>query len=262
MSRSHRVLLPLAAAAALLLAPMGQAADAKVLATVNGKNITQQDYDAYAKENPQSMQLGKERILNELVSRELVYQDALKKGLDKDKEMLSRLETIRHNLILGAALEKAMSNPAITDKELKKMYDERLADFKVQEYKASHILLASKEEAEKVITELDMGGNFAELAKKKSTDPAGKNGGDLGWFASEQMVPEFGQAISQMKKGTYSKSPVQTQFGWHVIKLEDTRSATPPKFEEVKPQLKRVAEQRRAGEYMESLKNKAKIEIK
>lgn len=262
MSLSHRVLLPLVTATALCFAPLSQAADAQVLATVNGKKITQQDYDAYTQENPQSMQLGKERILSELISRELVYQDALKQGLDKDKEVLAKLEAIRQNLILGAALERAMNKPEITDKELKKMYDDRLSDFKVQEYKARHILVASKEEAEKVITELDMGGDFAELAKKKSTGPTGKNGGDLGWFAPQQMVPEFGQAVSQLEKGKYTKSPVKTQFGWHVIKLEDTRSATPPKFDEVKPQLKRIAEQQRANEYMESLKNKAKIEVK
>jgi peptidyl-prolyl cis-trans isomerase C len=263
MYLSQRVLLPLVAAATLAVAPMGHAAEAKVVATINGSSITQQDVDDYIKANPNSAKVDQKLVLNELISRELVYQDALKKGLDKDKEMLAKLEAVRQNLILGAALEKAMNSPAISDKELKQMYDERLADFKVQEYKARHILLKSKEEAEKVITELDMGGNFAELAKKKSTDPAGKNnGGDLGWFAAGQMVPEFGQAVAAMEKGKYSKTPVQTQFGWHVIKLEDSRSATPPKFEEVKPQLKKVAEQRRANDYLQGLKEKADIQIK
>jgi peptidyl-prolyl cis-trans isomerase C len=262
MYLSQRVLLPLVAAATFALAPMSQAAEAKVLATINGSSITQQDVDDYIKANPNSAKVDQKLVLNELISRELVYQDALKKGLDKDKEMLAKLEAVRQNLLLGAALEKAMNSPAISDAELKKMYDERLADFKVQEYKASHILLKSKEEAEKVITELDMGGNFAELAKKKSTDPAGKNGGDLGWFAAQQMVPEFGQAVATMEKGKYSKTPVQTQFGWHVIKLEDSRTATPPKFEEVKPQLKKVAEQRRANDYLQGLKDKADIQIK
>ncbi len=262
MLSPQRVLLPLVAVTTLCFAPLSQAAGAKVLATVNGEKITQQDYDAYTKENPQSAQAGKEQILGELISRELVYQDALKKGIDKDKELLANLESIRHNLILGAALKRAMNKPAISDKELKKMYDERLADFKVTEYKARHILLAGKDEAEKVITELDMGGDFAELAKKKSTGPSGKKGGDLGWFAAHQMVPEFGQAVSQLKKGKYTKSPVKTQFGWHVIKLEDSRQKEPPTFEEIKPQLKRVAEQKRANQYMESLKNKAKIEVK
>ncbi len=262
MSLSQRVLLPLVAVSALCLAPLSQAANAKVLAIVNGNNITQQEYDAFIQEHPQGAQITKEQALNELISRELVYQDAMKNGLDKDKELLAKLEAIRQNLILGTALERAMSKPEVKDSELKKMYQERLSEFDVQEYKARHILLASKDEAEKVITELDMGGNFAELAKKKSTGPTGKKGGDLGWFAPQQMVPEFSQAVAQLKKGKYTKNPVQTQFGWHVIKLEDTRKATPPTFDEVKPQLKKIAEQRRASKYMESLKSKAKIEIK
>lgn len=262
MSLSHRVLLPLVAATALCFAPLSQAADAKVLATVNGKSITQQDYDNYVQEHPKGTKLDQKQTLNELISRELVYQDALKKGLDKDKEVLAKLEAVRQNLILGAALEKAMTSPAITDAELKKMYDSRVAEFNVKEYKARHILVKSKDEAEKVITELDMGGDFAELAKKKSTGPTGKNGGDLGWFAPQQMVPEFSQAVSQLEKGKYTKSPVQTKFGWHVIKLEDTRSAEPPTFDQVKPQLKKVAEQSRANDYLQSLKAKAKIDIK
>ena len=262
MSLSHRVLLPLVAATALCFAPLSLAADAKVLATVNGKSITQQDYDNYVQEHPKGTKLDQKQTLNELISRELVYQDALKKGLDKDKEVLAKLEAVRQNLILGAALEKAMTSPAITDAELKKMYDSRVAEFNVKEYKARHILVKSKDEAEKVITELDMGGDFAELAKKKSTGPTGKNGGDLGWFAPQQMVPEFSQAVSQLEKGKYTKSPVQTKFGWHVIKLEDTRSAEPPTFDQVKPQLKKVAEQSRANDYLQSLKAKAKIDIK
>lgn len=262
MSLSHRVLLPLVAATALCFAPLSQAADAKVLATVNGKSITQQDYDNYVQEHPKGTKLDQKQTLNELISRELVYQDALKKGLDKDKEVLAKLEAVRQNLILGAALEKAMTSPAITDAELKKMYDSRVAEFNVKEYKARHILVKSKDEADKVITELDMGGDFAELAKKKSTGPTGKNGGDLGWFAPQQMVPEFSQAVSQLEKGKYTKSPVQTKFGWHVIKLEDTRSAEPPTFDQVKPQLKKVAEQSRANDYLQSLKAKAKIDIK
>lgn len=262
MSFSHRVMLPMVAAMVIGFAPLSQAANKTVLATVNGKKITQQDYDTYTKENPQSKDAPKEQILKELISRELVYQDALKQGIDKDKELLANLESIRQNLILGTAMKRAMNKPAISDKELKKMYDQRLADFKVTEYKARHILVTSKDEADKIITELDMGGNFAELAKKKSTGPTGKKGGDLGWFAPQQMVPEFGQAVSQLKKGKYTKSPVKTQFGWHVIKLEDTREATPPTFDEVKPQLKRIAEQRRATKYMESLKDKAKIDVK
>lgn len=265
MSLSQRVLLPLAAAAVFALAPLSQAAEAKVLASVNGKDITQQDYDDYVAANTKGAEgakVDRNRVLNDLISRELVYQDALKKGLDKDKELLAKLEAVRQSMILGAALEKAMNNPAISDKELKKMYDDRIADFKVKEYKARHILVKTKDEAEKIITELDMGGDFAELAKQKSTGPSGKKGGDLGWFAAEQMVPEFGKAVTQLEKGKYTKTPVQTQFGWHVIKLEDSRTATPPSFDDVKEQLRKIAEQQRANDYLQALKAKADIKIK
>jgi len=263
MSLSHRLLLPVLAAAAIGLAPLSHAADNKVVASVNGKSITQQDFDDFVRENAKGNngKLDHEKVLNELISRELVYQDAIRQGLDKDPEVLKKLEQVKLNLILGAALDKAMSKPPINDGELKKIYDEKVADFNVKEYKASHILLKSKDEADKVITELDMGGDFAELAKKKSTGPTGKNGGDLGWFAPQQMVPEFGAAVSKLEKGKYTKQPVQTKFGWHVIKLEDTRQAEPPSFESVKPQLEKIEHQRRANDYLQSLKAKADIKI-
>jgi peptidyl-prolyl cis-trans isomerase C len=262
MSLSHRILLPVFAATAIGLAPMSHAADDNVLATVNGKSITQQDYDQFLRDNTKSGNASKEQVLNELISRELVYQDALKQGIDKDPELLGKLEQLKLNLILSAALDKAMNSAELGDDQLKKLYDERVANFNVKEYKASHILLKNKSDAEKVITELDMGGDFAELAKKKSTGPTGKKGGDLGWFAPQQMVPEFSSAVSQMEKGNYTKQPVKTKFGWHVIKLEDTRQAEPPSFDSVKPQLQRMVQQQRANEYLQSLKAKADITVK
>jgi peptidyl-prolyl cis-trans isomerase C len=264
MSLSHRLLLPVFAATAIGMASLSHAADDKVLATVNGESISEKDLDRFVSQNAKGNkgQINRQQVLNEMISRELVYQDALKQGLDKDPEVLKKLEAIKVNLILGAAMENIMSKPAIKDSELKSMYDEKLAEFNVKEFKARHILLKNKSDAEKVITELDMGGDFAELAKKKSTGPSGKNGGDLGWFAPQQMVPEFSTAVGKMEKGSYTKQPVQTQFGWHVIKLEDTRQAEAPSFEQVKPQLQKVVQQRRVNDYLQSLKDKANIEVK
>jgi len=264
MPLPHRILLPVIAATAIALSPLGHAADNKALATVNGKPITQQEYDTFVREHTKgnSGKIDQKQVLNEMITRELVYQDALKQGLDKDPDVLKKLEEMKLNLILGAALEKVMSKAAITDAELKKMYDSKVADFNVKEYKARHILLKSKEEAEKVITELDMGADFADLAKKKSTGPSGKSGGDLGWFAPQQMVPEFSAAVTKLEKGKYTKQPVQTKFGWHVIKLEDTRQAEPPKFEAVKPQLHKLAQQQRVNDYLQALKAKADIKMK
>lgn len=264
MPLTHRILLPVFTATAIVLSPLGHAADNKPLATVNGKPITHQEYESFVREHMKgnSAKVDQKKVLNEMISRELVYQDAVKQGLDKDPEVLKKLEEMKVNLVLGAALDKVVSKAAITDAELKKMYDSKVADFNVKEYKARHILLKTKEEAEKVITELDMGADFADLAKKKSTGPSGKKGGDLGWFAPQQMVPEFSAALVKLKKGKYTKQPVQTKFGWHVIKLEDTRQAEPPSFDAVKPQLRQVAKQQRVNDYLQSLKTKADIKFK
>ncbi len=113
-----------------------------------------------------------------------------------------------------------------------------------------------------MIAELDSGANFAELAKSKSTGPTAKNGGDLGWFKPNQMVPPFAQAVSEMKKGSYTKKPVKTQFGWHVIKLEDERKLTPPKFEEVKEQIRSIKTNQKIQQYVIELRKKAKVDIK
>jgi peptidyl-prolyl cis-trans isomerase C len=260
MKLMHRAAVLFIAATTLALSGQLMAAD-DVLATVNGKKITQKDYDQYVQLNNQSANAPKERVIDELVSRELVYQDAIKKGLDKDKEVKSHLAALKVNVILGAALSKAATGKPVTDKEMKKIYDEKIANLKMTEYKASHILLKTKEDADKVITELDMGGDFADLAKNKSTGPSAKQGGDLGWFAPQQMVPEFSGALVQLDKGKYTKSPVQTKFGWHVIKLEDTRSATPPTYDEVKPRLKQNIEQQRLSDYIKGLRDKAKIKV-
>ncbi|MBO1924390.1 peptidylprolyl isomerase [Thiomicrorhabdus sp. 6S3-12] len=169
---------------------------------------------------------------------------------------------IKLNLLIGAALEKAVDTPEITDSDLKKLYTEKLANFAQREYKARHILVNSKAEAEAVIRELDKGADFAELAKSKSVGPTGKKGGELGWFAPNQMVAEFSTAVTAMNKNQYTKEPVQTQFGYHVILLEDSREAKAPSFDSVKAQLKQLLRQQRATAYLESLRKKANITVK
>ena len=144
---------------------------------------------------------------------------------------------------------------------MKKLYDEQFGNYTGTEYKASHILVKTEEEASALITELAEGADFAELAKEHSTGPTGPKGGDLGWFDADQMVPAFSEAVKGMEKGAYSKEPVNTQFGWHVILLQDTREAEPPTFEEVKPQLATQLQQQAVARYVAELRQNAKVEL-
>ena len=244
----------------------GFAADEPV-AVVNGKPITLQTYEFFLRqlqaERPNANLSGnRQLVVNELINRELLYQDAVKKKLDKDPEVAFALEQLRMNTMIQANVGKVASGVDISDAKLKKEYDEKIVKADISEYKARHILLKTEAEANAVIKELNNGAVFSDVAKAKSTGPTGPEGGDLGWFKAGQMVPPFSQALAKMKKGTYTKQPVQTQFGWHVILLEDTRKATPPKFEDVKPQLANMMRSQEVSSYIEGLRKKAKVTIK
>ncbi len=257
--------------AGLMLATApGQAATDQAVATVNGTPISQKSYDFYLAQamqrRSQNQQgqggVNREAIINELVNRELLHQAALKEKIENDETVAFQLEQLKVDALIQGLINKLSKENKITDKELKKEYDKRIAGAKLSEYKARHILLKTEEEAKTVIAELDSGAKFEDLAKKKSTGPSAKDGGDLGWFNPSQMVPPFSQAVAQMKKGSYTKKPVKTRFGWHVIKLEDIRKRTPPSFEDVKQQLRMVLQNKRIQEYISDLRKKAKIDIK
>lgn len=234
---------------------------ASIVAMVNGKAITQTDYDKLAADNS-SKSLSREQLIDDLVMRELIMQDGISKHVDKDQKLIDDVEKVRRQLIINNTVKKQIEDNPVTDAELQTEYDSQLASFKVQEYKARHILVETEDDAKAIIAELDKGADFAELAIAKSTGPSGKNGGDLGWFGEGQMVEPFANAVVAMEKGSYSKEPVQTQFGWHVILKEDERSATPPTLDEVKDQLQQIIVQQRISTYLDSLKSKATIEIK
>ncbi len=239
---------------------------AKAVATVNGKAISQKTFEAYVehkqKQDPKfDAKKSRELLIQELVNRELMYQDALKRKLDKDKDVIFQLKQHRIDLLIKHAIRKTMQATPITDTELKLEYDRRVKSANVKEFKARHILLKSKDKAISVIKELDNGKNFIKLAKAYSTGPTGKNGGDLGWFNARQMVPEFSKAVASMEKGSYTKTPVQTKFGWHVIKLEDIRQMDPPKFSEIKNQVRIIMQNKKLQEYIGKLREQSKIII-
>ena len=178
------------------------------------------------------------------------------KELAETDEVKSQMELQRRGLLAQAVATDFLEQNPATDEEMRALYDEQ-TELTPQEFKARHILVETEEEGIALIAELDEGADFEELAKEKSTGPSGPSGGDLGWFTPERMVPEFSNAVAALEDGAYSKSPVQSQFGWHVILREDSRKSTPPPFESVGDVLKQQVEQRKLQDYISELRGDA-----
>jgi len=245
-----------------------QAADSDPIATVNGKNLTEQDYKAYIEARSQQMRdsnlPSEETLINEVINRELVVQDALKRKLDETPEFKEKLEQIRNVLLTQTAINLYLETHQLSEDELKKEYQKILSEVQLpKEYKAKHILLKTEEEAKALIIELDQGKDFGALAKEKSTDAiSAENNGDLGWRTKHGFAPPFSAALESLKKGSYTTVPVKTQFGWHVIQLDDIRDSEPPAFESVKDNIKtRLQQTKQMHDYVEVLRKDAKIEI-
>ena len=255
----------LIAIAILSLAPSAFAADS--VATVNGKPIKQSVYDYIAKDATARGQKVdapvKEAIINKLVDSELVYQEAQKLGLDKQSDYLAREELSRRELLTSAFLQDFVKKNPISDADTKAAYEQYKKAYGEKEYSARHILVKTEAEAKDIIAQLGKGGDFAKLAKDKSMDPGSKDkGGDLGWFSPATMVKPFSDAAAVLQKGAVTASPVQTQFGWHVIKLVDTRVAQPLSYDKVKEGLQKNLQQRNLEKMMAELRSKAKIDTK
>lgn len=251
-----------------LLSTSAFALDKNTVASVNGKKITQKQYQAHLKQRQTQNKKGKQApinrqvIIDELINREVLLQEAKKLKLNKDKKVKAQLEQVKNNLLIQALISRSPAAKPVTDKELKTVYDAQIGGADPTEFKARHILVKDEAKAKEIIKQLNDGDKFEDVAKKESTGPSGKNGGDLGWFSSAQMVPEFSKAASKLIKGTHSQKPVKTRFGYHIIKLEDSRKRELPKFEDVKNQIKPVIQNKRLQEYVVKLRNKAKIEVK
>ncbi|MGJ0486874.1 MAG: peptidylprolyl isomerase [Methylomicrobium sp.] len=235
------------------------------VASVNGKYISKAQLENLEKEiamRAHGANFPKEKLVEELIQRELLVQDALQKQLDKSPEYLEQLEEAKKSILTQTELKNFFKTNPVTDAEVKAEYDSKVAAEKGTEYKARHILVKTEDEAKKIIAELDKGADFAKLANKHSIDAKeSQNGGDLGWFASEQMVKPFSEAVAKLEKGKYTKAPVQTQFGWHVILREDSRAQTPPPLEAVKEQLTPYLQRQKFQKMIEGMRQQAKVEI-
>jgi peptidyl-prolyl cis-trans isomerase C len=278
MMRTQRLFIALIAAVGLLSActrPAGDAnkpaagksetaAKATTVATVNGQVIDSESFNVFlqavtskpAAEVPAEQ---KSQMLDQLINMTLASQAAEKEGLQNDPVVKARIGLLRTQILAEAATEKFIKAHPVAESEVKAEYDTQVANMP-KEYKARHILVDTKEKAEAIIKELAAGGDFAKIAAKESKDSSGKNGGDLGWFTLQTMVKPFADAVAALQKGQTTQQPVQSQFGWHVINLEDIRTPQAPAFEDVKSQVEMMSQRKKLQGYLDELRKTAKIQ--
>jgi peptidyl-prolyl cis-trans isomerase C len=238
-----------------------------VLGTINGQPITEADLElALADLDQQFSRLPEEQrraaAMSAIIEIRVLAAKGVEEGLDKTEDFQRRTNFLRDRTLHSAVVEADVAGK-ITDQEIRARYDQEVANTPpVNEVKARHILVKTKEEAEGIIKQLDGGGDFEKLASEKTNDPSGKtSGGDLGWFGPGQMVPEFEKAAFALNAGQYTKEPVQTQFGWHVIKVEDKRVKQPPAFEQVKDQVRSLLLREKYFALVKQVRDAAKVEI-
>lgn len=245
---------------------VGVPASAQNAAVVNGKPIPKAKVDEFVEalasqgrpDSPQTRELVRE----ELIAREIFAQEADKRGLARSPEVERQLENTRQDILIRALIRDYLTKNPVKPENVQAEYDKfkEEAAASGKEYKASHILVESEEEAKKIIGQLNKGAEFATLAKESKDPGSGANGGDLGWNTASTFVKEFSDAMVALDKGKTVTEPVKTQFGYHVIRLEDVRDAAAPPLEQVKPQIQQQLERQRVQELQQELRAAAKVE--
>lgn len=266
MKSNSPALRPLLVAAAVaLLMPLG--AQAQNIAIVNGKAVPKARVDTLIKQAERSGQQVspemQQQARDQVVLREIFVQEAERRGLAASADYRAQMELARQSILIRELFEDQRKKAPVTDADAKVEYDKFKAQASGTEYRARHILVEKEDEAKGLIAQIKGGAKFEDLAKKHSKDPgSGENGGDLDFAKPDAYVPEFGQAMAKLKKGEMTDAPVKSQFGWHIIRLDDTREAPFPAFDEVKGQIKQRMEQTRLQAFQEELRTKAKTDYK
>ena len=267
-----RKLVPIVAAVCLTTVSMADEAPAtapesakspRTLVTVDGEALTELDFALFraqrggADQSPEAQMM----LLNQLVNTTMLAKAAREDGLDKLPEVATAAKIAENHVLAEVAIRNYLKNNPITDDDIQKAYETHYVNEPVTEFKARHILVKTEETASELIKELDGGADFSELAKEHSTGPTGKKGGELGWFGAEQMDPAFSEAVAKLDKGKYTTAPVKSQFGWHVILLDDQREAPVPALDEVRPTIVEGLQREKASAYMGEVREKTKIEV-
>ena len=251
--------------AATFVAVLAGPVAAQNVAIVNGKAVPTARADALAAQIARS---GKPvtpemqgQIKEEVIAREIFMQEAQKRSLDASEDYKTQLDLARQSILIRELFADFQKTNPVTDAEAKAEYDKFAAANSGKEYRARHILVEKEADAKAIIAQLKKGGKFEDIAKKSSKDPgSGANGGDLDWANASSYVPEFSAAMTKLEKGKLTDTPVKSQFGYHIIRLDDVREAQLPKFEEVKPQITQQLSQQKLAKFQEDLRAKAKVE--
>jgi len=254
-----------AVATAAMLCTLAPAVLAQNVAIVNGKAVPKARLDALTQQitrsgRPVTPEM-QGQIRDEVIAREIFIQEAQKQGLDTTEDYKIQLELARQTILIRELFGNYQKANPVTDAEIKAEYDKFAAANNGKEYRARHILVEKEDQAKAIIAQLKKGGKFEEIAKKSSKDPgSAAKGGDLDWAGAGNYVAEFSEALTKLTKGKTTETPVKTQFGYHVIRLDDVRDAQLPKFEDVKPQIAQQLQQQKMAKFQEELRAKAKVE--
>ena len=251
--------------AAAVLGAVALPVAAQNLAIVNGKPVPKERAELLKQQversgRPITPEV-ESQIKEEVIAREIFLQEAKKRGLEASKDFKSQMELARQTILIRELFADYQKKNPVSDAEIQAEYDKFVAANSGKEYKASHILVEKEEEAKAIIASIKQGAKFEDIAKKQSKDPgSGARGGDLDWANPNSYVSEFTEAMLKLKKGEMTAEPVKSQFGWHIIRLDDERQAQLPKLEEVKPQIAQQLQQQKLGQFQEDLRTKAKVE--
>jgi peptidyl-prolyl cis-trans isomerase C len=260
------VLTVLLAATSAALLPL--TASAQNIATVNGKPVPKSRADTLIQQVTRGGQQQRTpemeaQVRDEVVLREIFMQEAEKRGIPASADYKAQMELARQSLLIRELFEDYGRKNPVTDAEAKAEYEKVKAQASGSEYRARHILVEKEDEAKTLIAQIKSGAKFEDLAKKSSKDTgSAENGGDLDWANANSYVPEFSQALTKLTKGQMTDTPIKTQFGYHIIRLEDTREAQFPGFDEVKPQIQQRMAQQKLAKFRDELKDKAKTDYK
>lgn len=266
MNRTLRHALLLAFAVSVGAAPAlaQKKAESTAFATVNGKAIPKIRADAMIamqtnQGQPDSPEM-RQAVKDALVRSEVLAQEAIKKGFDKKPEVQGQMDLARQDVLIGAYLRDYVRTHPISDEQIKKAYEEIKAKMGNKEYKARHVLVEKEDDAKAVIEKLKKGAKIEDLAKESKDPGSRERGGDLGWANASSFVPAFSAVMTKLEKGKFTETPVKSDFGWHVIQLEDVRELKLPPIEEAKPQLGQQLQQRMVQQHVTDLTGKAKVE--